>query len=202
MSYDKAARTAFANRAFVLSEMFNAKFRNARFSGAVNRVVKVIPPETESTGGGKMARDSITLVPESEGAGGSSIVIGWLDVGHSVAELRSYAVLAERHKDRFGSLAFDLEKAEYETFLTDAQTFLAAEAITTTLITDANNAGGTPPPSRPDKSGGMQVLSANASGRGLDQEKSSGGAGMGLLIAAAVIIGMVIGVAGVLLIVK
>jgi hypothetical protein len=201
VSYDKGARTAFANRAFVLSEMFNAKFRNTRFSGAVGRIVKVIPPETESTGGGKMARESIALVPESEGASGSSIVCGWLDVGQNSAELRSYSVLSDRHKERFGNLAFDLEKAEYETFVAEAQQFLAAEGIALSIISESTSPA-VEAPARPSNSGGMQVVSANASGRGIEGTASGGSRpGMGLMLGAAILLGVGIGVA-VMLILK
>lgn len=197
VSYDKGARTAFANRAFVLSEMFNAKFRNTRFSGAVGRVVKVIPPETESTGGGKMARESIALVPESEGASGSSVVCGWLDVGQNNAELRSYSVLSDRHKERFGNLAFDLEKAEYEAFVAEAQQFLAAEGIALSIINESTSPA-VQAPAKPGNSGGVQVVSANASGRGLEAQ-GGGRPGMGLMIGAAILFGVGIGVAVMLL---
>lgn len=205
MSYNREARTAFANRAFVLSEMFNTKFRNTRFSGAVSRVVRVIPPETESTGGGKMARETITLVPESEGAQGAPIVAGWLDVGQNLAELRAYSLLAERHKERFGNLPFDLNPSEYATFLQEAQSFLAQEGITLTLL-DENTPAAAPAasaPAAPARSGStpkMQVMSANT-GTGAASSAGSGG-GVGLLLVVMLFVGVLLGVGGAVLVLK
>ena len=198
MSYEKGARTAFANKAFVLSEMFNAKFRNTHFSGAVARVVKVFPPETESTGGGKLARESIALVPESEKASGSSIVCCWLDVGQSCAELRSFSVLADRHRERFGDLSFDLNKEEYESFVEEAKEFLANEGLALSLVetsetSSSSSSSSSSAPATASRAGGVQVMRATSSG---DQVRGTGSSGPGVmvLVGGAILVGVGIGV--------
>lgn len=127
MTYDKEARTAFASKALELSDLFMIKFGRTRFAGSPPRVVKVQEPNTESTGGGKQAREPIALVPEgSEGAGG--LVCGWMDVAENRAEMRSFPVLAEMHRRRY-QMALELSQQEYDAFLAEARRFFSEEGM-------------------------------------------------------------------------
>lgn len=141
MAYERDARTAFASKALELSDMFMIKFGRRAFGGAVPRGVHVAPPE-ESTGGGVRAREAISLVPAG-GAPGSTLVIGWMNVAENRAELRTYDVLDEIHRQRFGS-PLDLVRGEYEGFLDEARRFFSEEAIALELLTEAP----APPPVR------------------------------------------------------
>jgi len=187
MSYSKEARTQFANRAFVISELVNVKFRDRRFTGAVVRVVKVEPPATESTGGGKMARETIALVPESDRVEGSSIVVGFLDVGKSQAELRPFDVLVDRHRARFGSLSFDLDRGEYEAFIADMQAFLVEEGMTIVTVSDE-----APPAASPRTPSQPAIRTVSVPGKVASASTGeSGGGGLGI---GAVIFGVIVGV--------
>lgn len=191
MSYSKEVRTQFANRAFVISELVNVKFRNQRFTGAVSRVVKVEPPATESTGGGKMARETITLVPESDRVEGNSIVVGFLDVGKSTAELRTYDMLEERHRQRFGSLPFDLDRNQYDAFIDEMQRFLVEEGMTLQSATETESAPASAP--RTASQPAMRTIAASPPGRVTSAgTNDSGGGGLGI---GAVIFGVFVGVA-------
>jgi hypothetical protein len=133
MAFEKEARTAFAHKALELSELFMIKFGARAFSGEPRRGLHVQPPE-ESTGGGKLAREPIALVPVG-GAQGTSLVVGWMDVGENVAELRSWRVLDAVYQQRFGG-KIDLPQSEYDAFLNDARSFFAEESIPVRLVED------------------------------------------------------------------
>ena len=125
MSYEKNARTEFAFKAMELSSMFMVKFGRRVLEGEIQRSVKVDEPE-ESTGGGKHAREPITLVPVGEEVGG--IVIGWMDVAQQKAEIRSYQVLEAIHKNRTG-VDLDLDRLDYENFIDEMKDFFGRESI-------------------------------------------------------------------------
>ena len=119
------AMTAFAQAALAVSDLVAAKFSSTRFSGGVARVVKVQAPNVPSTGGGKQARESVILLPET-GDTAQAVTVGFIDVGLRGVELRTYAAVAaayeQRHKTRL-----DLPKAEYEAFTKELQAFLGGE---------------------------------------------------------------------------
>ncbi len=141
MSFNKEARTAFANRIIVVSDLFNFHFRDTRFSGAAIRKVLVQPQNLDSTGGGRMARESIVLKPVSDHAGGGNIVAGFLDIGASEAELRTFGDLKTRHHQRFGNLTFDLDETEYDAFLAQAKAFLEREEFSVRVAEPAPEPG-------------------------------------------------------------
>lgn len=178
MAYERDARTAFASKALELSDMFMVKFGRRSFPGVVARVVKVEAPE-ESTGGGKKAREPISLVPAA-GAQGNTLVIGWMNVAENRAEMRAYHVLAEMHRQRFGK-NLDLPRHDYDQFLDEARRFFAEEAITLDLIEDA------PAPPRPASAEAPLTSAAPA---------TSGGVGIGvvlLLLSLTVALGVALG---------
>ena len=153
MSYDRGTRTEFASKAMQLSALFEMKFRKTRFAGSVEREVKVSEQMGESSGGGKMARESIMLAP-TDGSQKESIVVGWMDVGNSVAEIRSYNTIASRYEQRFHS-ALELPREEYKAFIDEVAAFFQQEGIQTTVVDS-------PPPS--GKTSGPPATSTRASG--------------------------------------
>lgn len=158
MAYEKEARTAFAHKALELSALFMIKFGQRAFAGTPTRALHVQPPE-ESTGGGKQAREPIALVPAG-GAPGGSLVVGWMDVGENIAELRSWRVLAAMHQQRFGQ-ALDLPQAEYDAFVEEARRFFTEEAIPLRVVDDV------PVPPRQRTATDAQVTAPGTSAAGI-----------------------------------
>lgn len=175
MAYERDARTAFAGKALELSEMFMIKFGQRTFRGTPTRCVQVQEPQ-ESTGGGKQAREPIALVPAG-GAAGASIVIGWINVGANMAEMRSFAVLAEMHRQRHGpSSQPDIDRGEYDAFITELRAFFADEEMPTRMVDDV--------PAAPAK---RREAAASASRGGM------GGGMVFLMAVVAVVLGLGIG---------
>lgn len=132
MTYEKKAMTAFAQAALATSDLINTKFGGTKFAGTTSRIVQVEAPKVESTGGGKQARESIVLRPESGDPGGS-ITAGFLDVGLRSCELRTYAALNDTHRQRFGT-ALDLHQSEYDKFIGELSSLLEAEGYVIKVV--------------------------------------------------------------------
>lgn len=124
--------TAFAQAALAISDVLSMKFASTRFSGSIPRVVKVQAPQVQSTGGGKQARESIVLMPES-GDTTQALTAGFIDVGLRAVELRTYAAVAGPHQQRFGR-ALDLPKAEYDAFIGALKAFFGPEGYVIKVI--------------------------------------------------------------------
>lgn len=119
-------RTVHAQQAFEFTEVFAYKFDPVVFGRAHPRRLKLFEPDGPSTAGGKQARQSLVLVPD--GSEGKNLVIGWIDVTQKAAELRSYGLVAQQFKARFGS-DIDLSREEYESLLDDLRSFLKIQKI-------------------------------------------------------------------------
>lgn len=128
----KKAMTAFAQAALAASDLINTKFAATKFSGNTTRIVKVEAPKVESTGGGKQARESIVLRPETGDPAGA-VTAGFLDVGLRSCELRSYAALNAAHRQRFGT-ALDLHQSDYDKFLGELKGLLEGEGFVIKLV--------------------------------------------------------------------
>ena len=124
--------TAFAQAALAISDVLSMKFASTRFSGSIPRVVKVQAPQVQSTGGGKQARESIVLMPES-GDTTQALTAGFIDVGLRAVELRTYAAVAGPHQQRFGR-ALDLPRAEYDAFVGELKSFFGPEGYVIKVI--------------------------------------------------------------------
>jgi hypothetical protein len=124
--------TAFAQAALAISDVLSMKFANTRFGGSIPRVVKVQAPQVQSTGGGKQARESIVLLPES-GDTTQALTAGFIDVGLRAVELRTYAAVAGPHLQRFGR-ALDLPKAEYDAFIGELKAFFGPQGYVIKVI--------------------------------------------------------------------
>lgn len=125
-------RTALAAKGVELSAIFFVVFEDVVIPGAIGRQPRLTAPHGPSTGGGKMARQHITLSPigDEEGA---VVVAGWADQTRGQAELRSYEVVAAKHKERFG-VKLDIPSAAYRSFLKRAQAFFHEQEFTVHMI--------------------------------------------------------------------
>ena len=124
--------TAFAQAALAVSDLLAAKFAGTKFGGSVPRVVKVQAPQGPSTGGGKKARESIVLMPES-GDSSQALTAGFIDVGLRAVELRTFEAVAGPYKERFGRV-LDLPKPEYEKFIGELKSFLGGEGYVIKMV--------------------------------------------------------------------
>jgi len=174
------AMTAFAQAALAVSDLVAAKFSGTKFGGSVPRIVKVQAPNVPSTGGGKQARESVILMPES-GDTAQAITAGFIDVGLRSVELRTFAALDQTYQQRH-KVKLDLPKGEYDGFMKEMQAFLGGEGYIVKLVDVSDQDA---------KASKAQAASANAS----EQPSSK----MPLILAGVAIIAIVAVVAVVFL---
>ncbi len=124
--------TAFAQAALAISDLLAAKFSGTKFGGSVPRVVRVQAPQVPSTGGGKQARESVVLMPET-GDQSQAITAGFVDVGLRAVELRTFAAVSGPYAQRFGK-ALDLPKKEYDAFIEELKNFLQPEGYVIKIV--------------------------------------------------------------------
>lgn len=126
------AMTAFAQAALAVSDLVAAKFSNTKFGGSIPRVIKVQAPNVPSTGGGKQARESVILLPES-GDTSHAVTAGFIDVGLRAVELRTFAALDQTYQQRH-KVKLDIPRAEYDAFVRELQGFLGGEGYVVKMI--------------------------------------------------------------------
>lgn len=124
--------TAFAQAALAVSDLLAAKFSATKFGGSPPRVVKVQAPQGPSTGGGKKARESIVLMPES-GDTSQALTAGFIDVALRAVELRTFDALAGPYRERFGRI-LDIPRPQYDAFVGELKSFLGAEGYVIKMI--------------------------------------------------------------------
>ncbi len=124
--------TAFAQAALAVSDLVAAKFSARKFGGSVARIVKVQAPNVPSTGGGKQARESVVLMPET-GDTTQAITAAFIDVGLRAIEVRTFAAVSGPYQQRFGR-PLDLPKTEYDAFLAELQGFLSGEGYVVKVV--------------------------------------------------------------------
>ena len=171
------AMTAFAQAALAVSDLVAAKFSSTKFGGAVPRIIKVQAPNVPSTGGGKQARESVILMPES-GDTAQAVTAGFIDVGLRSVELRTFAALDQTYQQRHKT-KLDIPPAEYNAFVKEMQTFLGGEGYIVKMVDVAD---------QDKKASKAQAAAANAS-----EEPASSKAA--LIIGAAVVVAAVVAVA-------
>jgi hypothetical protein len=108
-------RTAFSNKAAMIADLIKATFARRSYGTAPYRL-HIDEPDGPSTGGGRQARQPLSLVANVESA--PAIVCGWVDVAKKESQLRSYGVVTKRHLSRYGA-APDITEEEYEQFLNE-----------------------------------------------------------------------------------
>ena len=126
------AMTAFAQAALAVSDLVAAKFSSTKFGGSVPRIVKVQAPNVPSTGGGKQARESVILMPES-GDTAQAITAGFIDVGLRSVELRTFAALDQTYQQRH-KVKLDVPKGEYDGCVKEMQSFLGGEGYIVKMV--------------------------------------------------------------------
>lgn len=102
--------TRVAAKAVNLAELFEEAFA-AGLDGPVRYRIKMSAPEGPSTAGGKQALQHIKLIPER---GGPTIVIGAANTIKQTAEIRTYALLADLHAQRFRGATLPLQPGQYK----------------------------------------------------------------------------------------
>lgn len=108
-------RTSFSNKAAMIADLIKATFSRRSYGRAPYRL-RIDEPDGPSTGGGRQARQPISLVTNLESS--PAVVCGWVDVAKKESQLRSYGVVTKRHKNRYGA-DLDITEEEYEGFLNE-----------------------------------------------------------------------------------
>jgi hypothetical protein len=131
-------RTETAQEGVDFAGQFNATFSTVTVGGDYPRTAVLRAPEGMSTGGGERARQALTL--EALEHAGPAIALGWVDLKQYRASLRTYARLAEMHRERTDDLVLGLDKEAYDRFCELAQNFFWEYG----LAVDLENYVGTP----------------------------------------------------------
>ena len=127
---EDANRTVHAQQAFEFSEVFGYKFDPVLYGKARPRRLKLQQPDGPSTAGGKLARQSLVLVPDDDG---SNLVVGFIDATQKTAELRSFKTVSQQFSARFKA-KIDMTQQEYEDLLADLRSFLKIQKIDHKII--------------------------------------------------------------------
>lgn len=127
---DGVKRTVVAQQAIDLGEILNFRFARKHVGRDVPKRLSVITLDSQSTGGGKMARQSVVLTPLEEGVQGT-IMCGWVDVARREAEIREYRLVADQYEARY-HVGFDVGAEEYEALLAELQSMLANQGYALT----------------------------------------------------------------------
>ncbi len=115
-------RTMFATHAALFADRLRDRFAKKIYGRTPHRVLRIDEPEGPSTAGGKLARQSISLIPRRGTA--PTIVCGWVDVARKEAHLRGHESVARRYEAHHGT-PIDLGEEDYERCIDDL-----AEALT------------------------------------------------------------------------
>ncbi|HYH97315.1 hypothetical protein [Hyalangium sp.] len=107
------ARTEFAQQGVLIADLLRTTFAQRRYGPARYRL-HIVEPNGPSTGGGRQARQPLSLVSRKESV--PAIVCGWVNVAQREAQVRSYGVMAQRYERRHGSTP-RLTEEEYGRFL-------------------------------------------------------------------------------------
>jgi len=151
MSRRAALQTYHALQASELAAAVNEALKKVRLRPG-EYAAELTEPEGPSTAGGLQSMQHVRLVPRV--AGHPTLVVGHADQGDKKAELRTFDHLDAVHRQRF-KRPLELDRKQYEDFLTLARGLLEALHFRTTLVG---------PPAelaeneRPAPSGGMSAL--------------------------------------------
>lgn len=147
------ARTGYAAEGVRVAVLFAHKFGRRVLGTRAHLSVRLNEPGV-STESGTKARQAIVLVPKTKGRG--TTTIGWLDPARCIAELKSFALLAEQHRSRNRGEEVDVGREEYEALLGDMELFLRGSGITPT-IAEVPSAVAKAVHDGPKKSGELQL---------------------------------------------
>ena len=119
--------TQFSSHANTIADTFRAAFVKTRLGDCT---VEMTAPE-ESTRGGLFGLQHLTLRNPS----GMAIVVGSVHAGEKKAELRSYALVASLHAERFKQPP-PFGEIDYAAFLTKAAPIFGAFGLDATVISE------------------------------------------------------------------
>jgi len=125
-SAGESNRTMFATHAALFADRLRDRFAKKIYGRTPHRVLRIDEPEGPSTAGGKLARQSISLIPRRGTA--PTIVCGWVDVAKKEAHLRGHESVARRYEAHHGT-ALDLAEEDYERCIDDLAEALTAGGI-------------------------------------------------------------------------
>ena len=146
-------RTMFATHAALFAERLQDKFAKKIYGRAPNRVLRIDEPEGPSTAGGRLARQSISLVPRK--VQGPPIVCGWVDVAKSEAQLRGHESMTRRFEAQHGT-PLDLSQEDYERCIDDLVEAMASGGIKVRVLVP-EEASPVPVPSSPPEVRGSGI---------------------------------------------
>ncbi len=127
-------RTEYSSQAALIAELVRDKFDGRNFGRAPFRLLRIDEPEGPSTAGGRLARQSVSLVSRKGSV--PTIVCGWVDTSCQEAHLRSFESVARRYEARHGT-AVDVSPQEYEYLLDElVRSLLAGGMKVRVLVPD------------------------------------------------------------------
>jgi hypothetical protein len=103
--------TMFAGKSVALAEVFKFTVGKEPFSGPTVCRLELSAPNEESTDGGRLAVQHVSIVPDG---GGPTTVIATAYQVDKRAELRQYEVVAETYKKRFHSSNFPVSPGQFD----------------------------------------------------------------------------------------
>ena len=139
-------RTMFATHAALFADRLRDRFAKKIYGRTPHRVLRIDEPEGPSTAGGKLARQSISLIPRRGNA--PTIVCGWVDVARKEAHLRGHESVARRYEAHHGT-PLDLAEEDYERCIDDLGEALTAGGIKVRVLIPEESAaprGASPAP--------------------------------------------------------
>jgi hypothetical protein len=158
----EAKRTQVAQSAFNFSQYFTSAMADVVVQGNPPRRVELLAPEGMSTGGGKQARQAVTLRAEVPGV--PALTAGWADVPGRRALLRTHACLRAMHHQRFPERPFEVDPATYQQFFDVARDLLAACGLDVAIENQAVASVAPRPGPAASSATGMPVPTAAAIG--------------------------------------
>jgi hypothetical protein len=103
--------TVYAGKSVALAEVFKYTVGKEPILGPVICRLELSAPTEESTDGGRLAMQHVSIVPEG---GGPTVVIGTAYQLDRLVELRSYASVADTYKKRFRTGSFPVTPNQYD----------------------------------------------------------------------------------------
>ncbi|QRN94623.1 hypothetical protein JRI60_36695 [Archangium violaceum] len=143
-------RTQFATHAALFAERLRDRFSKKIYGRTPHRVLRIDEPEGPSTAGGRLARQSISLIPRRGTA--PTIVCGWVDVSKKEAQLRGHESVSKRYAAHHGT-PLDLPAEDYERCIDDLVEALAAGDIKVRVLVPEETSSAAQAPSPPPSAG-------------------------------------------------
>src|SRR5205085_840087 len=139
-------RTEGAKQTVELALLFNAEI-GRRFVGAYTPAMA--EPQGDSTGGGKLARQAITLTKLAKRP--VVLAIGAADAPAKTCSLRTFDVLERMHAARYGGRKLDLDRHGYAELFVAISDFMRQRGLEVVIDNDpGEDAEATVPESAPD----------------------------------------------------